>query len=182
MNNSSKLYPSVPPTPAPSVPPHIYTTGDCNPVPLEPPPPYVDQPSSPPLPSSSSSPLAAAAAAPGNNTYIHRPAVQPSAVYGAVSAPRPDLMTVPVTSLKSDPEVVQCPLCGQHVETVTEHKSGSAVAFSVLALFILGCHSGGCLVPFCCPPLKDVHHTCPACNETIAVYSRLHQRVLLGPQ
>lgn len=171
-NNRGRLYPSVPP-PAPSAPPYS-STGDYDPqaMPLEPPPPYADQLRFPP-PSAPPPPLPPAPFANDN-----RPALQPTTpMYGAISEMRPDLAVVPLSSLKSDPEVVQCPSCGQQVETVTEHKSGSAVAFSILVLFILGCHSGGCLIPFCCPPLKDVHHTCPACSETIAVYSRLDQTV-----
>ncbi|ORY94607.1 LITAF-like zinc ribbon domain-domain-containing protein [Syncephalastrum racemosum] len=107
------------------------------------------------------------------------PQVPPLFNYGTVSAPSPSVLPG-VQHLKGDSQVVVCPECHQAVETITYHHNGSAVVLSALALFAFGCHSGGCLIPFCCPLCKDVQHVCPNCDTTIATYSRLEQTALPG--
>ncbi|KAI9316441.1 LITAF-like zinc ribbon domain-containing protein [Dichotomocladium elegans] len=82
------------------------------------------------------------------------------------------------TQLRDEPQTVLCPHCGQLVETMTDYQNGSATFFSAIFLFLFGCHSGGCLIPFCCPMCQDVVHTCPACHLPVATYSRLSQQAV----
>ncbi|KAF7726877.1 hypothetical protein EC973_008384 [Apophysomyces ossiformis] len=97
--------------------------------------------------------------------------------YGTMPMPSPVPIVTPnvieISNLRMEPRVVQCPQCGHFVETVTHYESGSATFLSALALYFLGCNSGCCLVPFCLPMCKDVQHTCPGCDSTLAVYRRL---------
>ncbi|KAI9278292.1 LITAF-like zinc ribbon domain-containing protein [Phascolomyces articulosus] len=108
-----------------------------------------------------------------------QPQQPPVSSYGAVMPPFQHNNYNAISSLRTEPGIVQCPECGHQVETVTDYKTGSAVVFSAVLLFVFGCH-GTCLIPFCCPFCKDVSHKCPACDTTIATFSRLSQNVVLG--
>ena len=129
----------------------------------QPPPPYASLPPPPPSP-------------PPPVTFLP-PQQQPTS-YGAVM-PTFNNNYNAISSLRTEPSIVTCPECGHQVETVTEHKTGSAVVFSAILLFVFGCH-GTCLIPFCVPCCKDISHKCPACDSTIATFSRLSQNVVLG--
>lgn len=161
---------------------HEMTHYQDNNTPYAPPPPYNALPPGPPpeqqpyYPPPSSPPPPPQQAQQAQPLY---PQVPPVFSYGTVSAPSPSVLPG-VQHLKGDSQVVMCPECHQAVETITYHHNGSAVVLSALALFVFGCHSGGCLIPFCCPLCKDVQHVCPNCDTTIATYSRLEQTALPG--
>ncbi|CAO0796751.1 unnamed protein product [Mucor circinelloides] len=89
----------------------------------------------------------------------------------------------PITSLKTSSDLVQCPYCQQLVYTVLDYDSGLCTGLSVAGLFLAGCHSGGCLIPFIFPYTKDVTHHCPSCKEKIATFTRLERdtRVTAAP-
>lgn len=142
---------------------------------IPPPPPYTSY-AAPPAPPQQQQPTQ-----PFQYQYAPpSPPLQPTTLprmtaYGAVTGPALESLI----SLRDDPGFVQCPHCGHHVETVTEHQNGSASVFSAVLLFLCGCHSGGCLIPFCLPMCQDVAHTCPACQMPIATFSRLSQHAIL---
>ncbi|CEP12627.1 hypothetical protein [Parasitella parasitica] len=81
----------------------------------------------------------------------------------------------PINSLRTTSELVQCPHCQQLVQTVLDYDSGLCTGLSVAGLFLAGCHSGGCLIPFIFPWTKDVTHHCPSCKEKIATFTRLER-------
>ncbi|CAO3699781.1 unnamed protein product [Rhizopus stolonifer] len=90
--------------------------------------------------------------------------------YGTLVGP-PEL--IPVNTLKEKPAVVECPHCQHLVLTVTDHEMGLLTGLSVVGFYMVGCHSGGCLLPFLFPWTKDVVHSCPACRAKIATFKRL---------
>ncbi|KAI8645727.1 LITAF-like zinc ribbon domain-containing protein [Parasitella parasitica] len=109
----------------------------------------------------------------------------PVMFYGSMAPPNvsnppqqqvPSQHTVqPVTSLRTTSDLVQCPHCQQLVQTVLDYDSGLCTGLSVAGLFLAGCHSGGCLIPFIFPWTKDVTHHCPSCKEKIATFTRLER-------
>lgn len=111
---------------------------------------------------------------PINNT---RP--QQGMAYGSI--PPPNLNVVqqqtvqPITSLRTKSDLVQCPHCQQYVYTVIDYESGLCTGLSVGGLFLAGCHSGGCLLPFLFPWTKDISHICPSCQQKIATFTRLER-------
>ncbi|KAI7885150.1 hypothetical protein K492DRAFT_172486 [Lichtheimia hyalospora FSU 10163] len=152
ISSDDNSYPSGPAAEIPPPPP--YTSYAAPSPQIQPPHQYQYAPPSPPLQPTT---------------------LQPVAAYGAVPGPTINNLI----SLRDEPGYVQCPHCGHHVETVTEHQNGSASVFSAVVLFLFGCHSGGCLIPFCLPMCQDVTHACPACQMPIATFSRLSQHAVL---
>lgn len=108
----------------------------------------------------------------------------PVMFYGSIAPPNVSTPSVPgqenhtvqsVGSLRTKSELVQCPHCQQLVYTVLDYDSGLCTGLSVGGLFMAGCHSGGCLLPFLFPWTKDVSHHCPSCKEKIATFTRLER-------
>ncbi|KAI9484000.1 MAG: LITAF-like zinc ribbon domain-containing protein [Benjaminiella poitrasii] len=104
--------------------------------------------------------------------------------YGSVAPPTVNnmppshqLLIQPLETLKTKSELVLCPYCRQVVYTTIDYESGLCTGLSVGGLFFLGCHSGGCLVPFLFPWTKDVIHQCPSCKQKIATFTRLEKDV-----
>ncbi|AAS18151.1 unknown [Singapore grouper iridovirus] len=63
---------------------------------------------------------------------------------------------------------VTCPHCGHHVTTQVGHVTGKMtwIVCAALTVTCIPC----CCIPFLCNTTKDVQHTCPKCNNVIAVY------------
>lgn len=80
-----------------------------------------------------------------------------------------------IESLKTKSELVQCPNCQHLVYTALNYDSGMCTGLSVGGLFLAGCHSGGCLIPFLFPWTKDVNHVCPSCKVLLATFTRLER-------
>ncbi|KAG2199891.1 hypothetical protein INT46_009831 [Mucor plumbeus] len=109
----------------------------------------------------------------------------PVTYYGSMAPPnisnppqqqvQPQHTIQPLASLKTTSDLVQCPHCRQLVYTVLDYDSGLCTGLSVAGLFLAGCHSGGCLIPFVFPWTKDVTHHCPSCKEKIATFTRLER-------
>ncbi|KAG1147188.1 hypothetical protein G6F37_006042 [Rhizopus arrhizus] len=78
-------------------------------------------------------------------------------------------------SLKTESTVVQCPHCHHFVWTVIDHEVGLLTGLSMAGLYMVGCHSGGCLLPYLFPWTKDIVHTCPACKSKVATFKRLER-------
>ncbi|KAF1802778.1 LITAF-like zinc ribbon domain-containing protein [Mucor lusitanicus] len=116
--------------------------------------------------------------APPNTTHPLPPSQQQ-----AQAQPQSQHTVQPITALKTSSELVQCPHCQQLVYTTLDYDSGLCTGLSVAGLFLAGCHSGGCLIPFIFPYTKDVTHHCPSCKEKIATFTRLERdtRVTAAP-
>jgi hypothetical protein len=115
---------------------------------------------------------------------LQPPPGPPTVFYGSIAPPNTSIpvapqqenqIVQPVGSLGTKSELVQCPHCQQFVYTVLDYDSGLCTGLSVGGLFLVGCHSGGCLIPFLFPWTKDVSHHCPACKEKIATFTRLER-------
>ncbi|CEI93461.1 hypothetical protein RMCBS344292_07694 [Rhizopus microsporus] len=115
---------------------------------------------------------------------LAQPVMPQAPYYGALQPPieRPPQLGVPsdmtiqsVDSLTTKPAVVECQHCRQLVLTVVDYDVGLLTGLSMVGLYMLGCHSGGCLIPYLFPWTKDVVHSCPACKEKIATFTRLER-------
>ena len=92
---------------------------------------------------------------------------------GAPTTMPPNSNVILATVPRSEPILVNCPLCLKLVTTEVEPVSGSLTWLSCLGIAFLGGVWGCCLIPFCIPKLMDVRHKCPACHAVIAKYERL---------
>ena len=71
------------------------------------------------------------------------------------------------------PVAGQCPLCKQQTVTQVHYENGSATWIGCLGLALCGCWLGCCVIPFCVDDMKDVHHTCSACQQICAVKTKM---------
>ena len=87
-----------------------------------------------------------------------------------VAVVRPYLVSMP-GAFGEYPVACECPVCHQHVTTMTHHENGALVWILCVVLFIftLICF----FIPFLIKKLKDVVHTCPNCRCVIGKYQRL---------
>lgn len=84
------------------------------------------------------------------------------------------VQTVITTGIILDsPIMVKCPFCKATVTTETKTRAGCLSWLCCIGLSAVGCIYGCCLIPFCSKRLCDVQHTCPKCQNVIALYKRL---------
>ncbi|KAI9283403.1 hypothetical protein BY458DRAFT_530992 [Sporodiniella umbellata] len=95
--------------------------------------------------------------------------------YGSLVQPTPPPDIVQAFTLKEKPAVTECFSCHRLVQTVTDYESGLCTGLSVILFYMIGCHNGGCLLPFMFPWTKNITHSCPACQEKIATFKRLER-------
>ncbi|XP_058894610.1 lITAF domain-containing protein [Kogia breviceps] len=60
-----------------------------------------------------------------------------------------------------------CPYCGNHIVTVTTLVPGTLTWLLCKGIFMAGCFTGCCFIPFCVDSLRDVRHTCPVCQQEL---------------
>ncbi|KAL5107613.1 hypothetical protein TcWFU_004111 [Taenia crassiceps] len=82
--------------------------------------------------------------------------------------------TVVYTSdaLGSGPSRFFCPSCRREVLTNVTYESGLLTWILAILICFLGGPLFCCLIPFCCPPCKDVEHLCPVCGRFLGSYQR----------
>lgn len=71
------------------------------------------------------------------------------------------------------PIMVKCPFCKMTVTTEIKPTTGCLTWMCCLALTVVGCVYGCCLIPFFSNRLRDVEHFCPQCHNTVALYKRI---------
>ncbi|CDS37404.1 lipopolysaccharide induced tumor necrosis [Echinococcus multilocularis] len=76
-------------------------------------------------------------------------------------------------TLSSHSQQIFCPTCNRPVVTKVNHQSGKLTWLSCCLIFVLGGPFFCCLIPFCCPPCKDVEHKCSDCHRVLGIYRRL---------
>lgn len=99
-------------------------------------------------------------------TYVNPPGVQTvqptTTVVHTVGSNNPQSM------LSRIPCRVTCQFCKTEVTTKIHHDTGLMTWAIAGGMCIIGCIPC-CLIPFCMDNTKDVHHTCPQCDQKIGI-------------
>ncbi|THD25223.1 Lipopolysaccharide-induced tumor necrosis factor-alpha factor [Fasciola hepatica] len=86
---------------------------------------------------------------------------------------QPQIQTIVVQPMQSDPVLTTCPYCQKQVTTKIDHENGIITYVCCVGIALLGCFLGCCLFPFCVDACKDVVHECPSCGKRIGSFKRV---------